>query len=205
MQDNGLGFDIARCIDLARQGQQEAQGRLLECYRNYLRLLAQLQIDRRLQSKADPSDVVQETFLEAGRGFGKFRGTTEAELLAWLRRILASRVAKLIGKFHHARCRDVRLERQLDVELDRSSQLARALVGASPSQSAARREQAVLLADALGRLSPDYRQVIIFRHLEALTFPEVARRTGRSLDSVKKLWIRAVAALRDGLGETSHG
>ena len=63
----------------------------------------------------------------------------------------------------------------------------------------------MLLADALGRLSADYRQVIVLRHLEALTFPEVARRMGRSLDSVKKLWIRAVAALHNGLGETSHG
>src|SRR5213080_709075 len=64
----------------ARAGDVPAMGRLLELYRNYLKLLARLQIDRRLQGKADPSDLVQETFLEAYRDFAQFRGTTEREL-----------------------------------------------------------------------------------------------------------------------------
>jgi RNA polymerase sigma-70 factor (ECF subfamily) len=71
----------------------------------------------------------------------------------------------------------------------------------SPSQQAARREQAVLLAEALGRLPDDYREVLILRHLEGLSFPELARRLDRSLDSVKNLWTRALARLRDLLGD----
>ena len=66
----------------------------------------------------------------------------------------------------------------------------------SPSQQAIRREQSVLLAEALGRLPADWRELLILRHLEGLTFPEVAKRLGRTVDSVKKLWPRALAGLR---------
>ena len=95
---------------------------------------------------------------------------------------------------------------QLAGELDQSSQLldrGLAARGSSPSQGAARREQAVLLAEALGKLPDDYREVIILRHLESLTFPQVAQRMGRSLDSVEKLWLRALARLRQLLGGPS--
>ena len=66
----------------------------------------------------------------------------------------------------------------------------------SPSQQAVRREQAVLLADALQELPEDYREVIILRQLEGLSFPDVARRMGRTEDSVKNVWLRALARLR---------
>ena len=56
--------------------------------------------------------------------------------------------------------------------------------------------QAVLLAEALGRMPEESRELLILRHLEGLTFPEVARRLGRTVDSVKKQWPRALAALR---------
>jgi RNA polymerase sigma-70 factor (ECF subfamily) len=99
--------------------------------------------------------------------------------------------------------RDVRLEQDLAVELDQSSHvLDRGLAapGSSPSQQAARHELAILLADHLSRLPPDYREVIILRHLEGLRFPEVACRMDRTLDSVKKLWARALAQLRTAMG-----
>jgi RNA polymerase sigma-70 factor (ECF subfamily) len=63
-------------------------------YENYLLLLARLQIGRRLQSKVDAADLVQETFLEAHRHFTQFRGRTEEELVGWLRQILAANLAK---------------------------------------------------------------------------------------------------------------
>ena len=66
----------------------------------------------------------------------------------------------------------------------------------SPSQQAIRRERSVLLAEALGQLPADWRELLILRHLEGLTFPEVARRMGRTVDSVKKQWPRALAGLR---------
>jgi RNA polymerase sigma-70 factor (ECF subfamily) len=191
--------DPEHYLRLARGGDDLALGHLLELYRNYLSLLARLHISRRLQSKVDPADLVQETFLKAHRGFGQFRGTTEAELVAWLRQILAWNLANLIRHYLGTQGRDVRLERELADELDRSSHalhLGLAARGSSPSHRAARREEAVLLADALERLPADYREAIILRHLEGLTFPDVARRMGRTVDSVEKLWVRALARLR---------
>jgi RNA polymerase sigma-70 factor (ECF subfamily) len=195
--------DPEQLLALARGGSAHALGQLLELYRDYLTLLARLQIHRRLQRKVDAADLVQETFLQAHGHFAGFRGTTEAELVSWLRQILAATLANLVRHYCGTQCRDVRLERDLAAELDESSRaLDRGLMAkySSPSQRAARREQAVLLANALARLPADYREVIILRHLEGLKFAEVARRMGRTVDSVKKLWPPALAELRSALG-----
>jgi RNA polymerase sigma-70 factor, ECF subfamily len=177
----------------------ESLGQLLESYRNYLRLLASLEIGQRLQVKVDASDLVQETMLEAHKGFGAFRGSSEAELVAWLRQIMASVLCGTLQKYLGTKKRDIRLERTLQENLDRSSLLVgRGFVDphSSPSQQASRREQSVLLADALAKLPADYREALVLRHLQGLTFPEISRRMGRSQDSVEKLWVRGLARLR---------
>jgi RNA polymerase sigma-70 factor (ECF subfamily) len=197
------GPDPEQLLGLARAGSGPALGQLLELYRGYLGLLARLQIGQRLQGKVDAADLVQDTFLEAHRHFAEFRGTVEAELVCWLRQILAGVVANLVRRYYGTQRRDVRLEQEVADELDRSSRfLDQSLVApqSTPSQRAARREQAVLLAEALGRLPEDYREVIILHHLEELPFPEVARRLGRTVDSVKNVWARALAQLRRSLG-----
>src|SRR5271165_7299058 len=109
-------------LRVARDGNADALGQLLETYRVYLRFLARQQIGRRLQGKADASDLVQEAFLGATRDFKQFRGTTEKEFLAWLRQILASLLANLVRRYHGSHKRSVRLEQQLEVELEQSSQ-----------------------------------------------------------------------------------
>ena len=183
----------------AKRGEESALGRLLESYSNYLTLLARVQIGRRIQGKVDAGDVVQETFLEVQRQFAAFRGTTEAEFTAWLRRILAGQLALTLRRYLGTKGRDVNLERELGAQLDQSSQAMDGGFVAStstPSQHVSRREQAVLLANALDKLPADYREVIILRHLESLPFAEVAGRMGRSEDSVQKLWVRALSSLR---------
>jgi RNA polymerase sigma-70 factor (ECF subfamily) len=188
----------------ARSGADEARGTLLESYRIYLDLLARVEIGRRLRKKVDASDVVQETFLEAHRNFGSFRGTSEAEFVAWLRSILAARVANLVRHFVGTQARDVRREEGLRADLDQSSRALDRVYFAlesTPSQQVVRREQGVLLAAALARLPEEYREVVILRHLEELPFPEVARRMGRTVDSVQKLWVRALARLRQSAKE----
>lgn len=191
--------DTQALLEEARAGDLQALGPLLEAYRGYLTVLARVQIGRRLQGKVDAADVVQDVFLSAYRDFAQFRGATEQELLGWLRQILAYILANLVRHYQGTQRRDVRLERQLSIELDQSSQaLDRGLVAAqsSPSQQAVRREQSVLLAEALARLPESLRDLLILRHLEGMTFPEVAERLGRTLDSVKKQWPRALACLR---------
>ena len=200
------GEAVDGLLPLAKAGHADALGRLLEQYRNYLELLARLEIGRRLQSKVDAADLVQETFLDAHASFADFRGVTERELVAWLRRVLAFNLASLVRRYRGTRRRDVALERELACELDESSHALDPgflAASSSPSQQAVRREQAVVLADALGQLPRDYREVIILRQLEGLTFPEVARHMNRSQESVKKLWVRGLARLREALGGES--
>src|SRR5207245_3788157 len=110
-------------LRMARNGSCPALGHLLEKFGHYLSLLARLQIGRRLQGKVDPGDLVQETFLEAHRDFGQFRGSTEPELVSWLRRILACNLANLVERYCGAQRRDVRLERELAAEMDQSSRV----------------------------------------------------------------------------------
>jgi RNA polymerase sigma-70 factor (ECF subfamily) len=197
-------LDCADLLAQARAGEEGALGGLLERYRGYLTLLARVQIGRRLRGKADPDDLVQDAFLEAARHFARFRGESEPELAAWLRSILATRLAHLVRRYFGTQARDMQLELALEDELGQSSRaldLGLAAKQSTPSQRASRREQAVLLADALGRLPPDYREVLILRYLEGLTFPEVAARMGRTPDSVEKLWARGLARLRRAFGE----
>jgi RNA polymerase sigma-70 factor, ECF subfamily len=198
-------LDVPSLIDKARGGDDIALGALLNSYSRYLNLLARVQIGRRLQGKVDSSDIVQETFLEVHRQISQFRGHSEGELLAWLRRILAGRIALMLRHYLGIKARDVNLERELVGQIDHSSQALNADFIAScstPSQGASRREQAVLLADALARLPETYREAIILRHLEGLSFTEVAQRMQRSEDSVQKLWVRGLACLRQAVGET---
>jgi RNA polymerase sigma-70 factor (ECF subfamily) len=191
--------DRESLIAQAKTGDAAALGTLLECYRPYLMLLARLEIGRRLQGKADPTDLVQETFLEAVRQFSHFRGTDEVELTVWLRRIFAGGLAMMIRRYYGTKARDVRLERTIEDELEQSSRTFGVVLEckeSSPSHRASRREQAVLLADALQHLPPDYREVIVLRGLEGLPFREVAERMGRSTVAVERLWIRGLPRLK---------
>jgi len=189
----------------ARQGIRESLGRLLQTYANYIKLVAAAQVGARLKVRVSPSDVVQETFLQAHRTFDQFRGRTEAEFLAWLQRILASQLTHLYEKHILAEKRDARREVSLDevgAKLERSTaRLALVLADNAPSPSslAQQHERAVMLADELAELPPDYRQVLLLRNLEGLPFGEVAERMQRSPGAVRMLWLRAVDKLRQQL------
>jgi len=197
--DSKTSSNRANLLRRAQQGDEEAQGALLETYRNYLELLARIEIGRRLQTKVDADDLVQETFLEAHRNFGLFRGRQEAEFVSWLRAILATRIADLLRHFLGTQGRDIRRERDLQIDLDQSSRaLDRGLIAlhSTPSQQLARQELRVMFADTLAQLPDEYREVIVLRHFEELSFADVAARMQRSIDSVQKLWVRGLARLR---------
>ena len=185
---------LARSIRLAREGQPEALGDLLEAHRNYLRLLAASCLYREMQAKADPSDVVQETLLKVHESFRQFRGTTELEWMAWLRTILVRSLTDFQKGFQRQR-RNVTRERSLESIVDRSSAMLRNMVpapGPSPSQEAQRREAAALVADALAELEPEDRDVVILRNLHELDWNAVGEKTGRSPDAARMLWARAM-------------
>ena len=185
-------------LEAAQDGNDSAIGELLQYYRPYLSMLARLKADRLLQSKLSDSDLVQETCLSAHRDFAQFRGVTEPELTAWLRKVMAHVAANHHRDFRRKR-RDVRLERELTGQLNDSSQaLDGAFVdpGPSPSQSAIRRERAVILATALEQLPPDHREVIVMRDLQGVPLTTVADRMGRNSSATQKLWARAHIQLK---------
>ena len=166
MADQVVGID--RLIEEARHDEPGALDRLLESYRNYLRLVARAGLGAALRGKADPSDLVQETLLKAHQHFDQFQGGSEPELVAWLRQILARNLADLARRYR-ASSRRLAQEQSLEDLLVSASQNLNALVagnGHSPSQSALRREMSVVLADALAELPANYREVLVLRSLE---------------------------------------
>ena len=171
-------------------------------YQPWLKLLARLQWDSRYQSKFDPSDVVQQTMMEAWKAAPQFRGESEGERLAWLRQILSHVLAHEFRRYRGTQKRDADREVSIEQTLAQSSsRLGDLLAGgeATPSQCAMRREQELQVADVLERLPEDYREVIVLRNLEDLPHEEVARRMGRSPAAVRMLWVRALRALREQL------
>jgi RNA polymerase sigma-70 factor (ECF subfamily) len=194
-----------RLLEQARAGDPTARGQLLELYRNYLRLMARSLINQPLRVRLDASDLVQETFLKADREFAGFLGSTEPELVAWLRQILVRSLADQIRR-HRARRRDYRREESVEVLLDRSSLAIQEKLAApvsSPSVHSSRREQAVLLADALEKLPADYREVFLLRNLERIPFETIGARMGRSSGAVRMIWTRAIRKLTELLKEAA--
>ncbi len=191
--------NLSRLLAELRDGDAEARAAILARYQAWLHVLAQTQIGGRYRGKFDASDVVQQTLLEACRDLPKFRGGTEAELLGWLRQILAHVLGHEFRRYAGTQQRDVVREVSLEQSLAQSSQRLGDMLatsGSSPSQQAVKHEQEVMLAEVLGRLPDDYREVIILRNLEGLSHEEVAQRMGRRVGAVRMLWVRALARVR---------
>jgi RNA polymerase sigma-70 factor, ECF subfamily len=199
-------MSVAELIQRCRAGDAAARAQLFDRYDQYLRILAQAQVGRRLRAKCAPSDLVQQTLLEAHRDFATFQGNREPELVAWLRRILAHNLYNEARRYN-AQQRDAAREVSLDqvqAGLDRSSLLLARCVAAdtpTPSQAAVERESAVRLANAMARLPEDYQTVLLLRVFEELSAEEVARRMSRSAGAVRMLQMRALTALKEQLEE----
>jgi RNA polymerase sigma-70 factor (ECF subfamily) len=168
---------------------------VLEKYRDYLRLLARLQLDPRLKSKLDPSDVVQQTLIKAQQNREQFRGQTEAELAGWLRRILANTLTDAVRRFR----RELPQAQSLEQALADSSARLEALLAAqqsSPSDKALRQEQVECLARALEQLPEDQRLTVEWHHLHGLSLTEIGANLGRTEAAVAGLLRRGRKKLR---------
>jgi RNA polymerase sigma-70 factor (ECF subfamily) len=177
----------------------ETSERRWEDYREYLHLLARLQLDARLRGKLDASDVVQQTLIKAHENREQFRGQTAGEEAAWLRRILANTLIDAARKFQ----REVNLEQQLEKAVHESSARLEAWLAAdqsSPSEVAVRHEQLLGLARALASLPEEQRLVVELHHLRDASVADIAAQLGRSEASVAGLLRRGLQKLREILG-----
>jgi RNA polymerase sigma-70 factor (ECF subfamily) len=177
----------------------------LEQYRSYLRILARMQLGARGKGKLDPSDVVQQTLVQAVQAAAQFRGENEAEMAGWLRQILAHTLANALRDLHRDR-RDVDRERSLDAELNDSSARLGAWLAApdsSPSVRAERDEQLLLLAHAIEELPEAQRDAVILHHLQGQTLDAVAVQLARTPAAVAGLLKRALKHLRERLQESA--
>jgi RNA polymerase sigma-70 factor, ECF subfamily len=176
-------------------------GNVLERFRDYLRLLARLQLASRLQSKLDPSDVVQQTLLKAHRSLDQFRGQSDAELASWLRQILARTLANAVRDLNRGK-RNVALERSLERALEESSARIEAWLVAetpSPSQQAEHCEQLLDLAEALARLPEAQREALLLKHCQDWSLAKIGQHLGRTPTAVASLLQRGLKQLREQL------
>lgn len=190
-------------IVLARQGEVSSLGRLFQLYHNYLRLLADSQLDRKVRGRVSPSDVVQEALLQAHRDFSKFRGVSEREFLGWLRQILLHTLYRTFEQHVKSAKRDVRCEISLE-QVSRSVEQSSLRLGSiladgklRPSQIADRAERSVELANVLAKLSSDYRDVLVLRHFHSKTFEQIGQEMNRTTGAARVLWLRAIRKLRE--------
>jgi RNA polymerase sigma-70 factor (ECF subfamily) len=166
-----------------------------EDYRDYLHLLARLQLDPRLRGKLDPSDVVQLTLVKAYQNREQFRGNTAGEEAAWLRRILTNTLIDAVRKYQ----RELDLEHDFGRAVGDSSARLEAWLSAdqsSPSEVAVRQEQLLHLARALARLPEDQRGVVEMHHMHDASVAEIAALLGRTEASVAGLLRRGLQNLR---------
>ncbi len=191
-------------LNRAREGDNAAREELFDKCRNYLGIVARVQVESWLRVKVDASDLVQQTMLDAYRGFGDFRGNSEGEWLAWLKQILKHNATDFVRHYRGTEKRQQRREVSMHAAAPNLSEgftREPSSGGESPSELVMQREREIQLADSITKLDPDHQEVIILRSLQRLPFDEVAERMGRSRPAVQMLWARAVSKLKDIYGE----
>jgi RNA polymerase sigma-70 factor (ECF subfamily) len=183
-----------------------AEHRSLDAYRDYLRVLARLQLGVQLQAKVDASDIVQQTLLRAHASQDQFRGNSEAEWLGWLRAILASVLGTVVREYEAA-VRNIDRELSLEAALEQSSARLERILAAeqsSPSSASMRAEEVVRLSHALMRLPDDQRIAVELHHLRGMTVAEVATEMERTRPAVVGLLFRGLKRLRELLSGASE-
>lgn len=186
--------EVEKWIIEAQEGDQEALGRLLQMCRRYLLLVANKELTPALRAKVAPSDVVQDTLLEAGRDYPRFHGGSEEELLAWLRGILRNKVANV---HRHFDTEKRQMGREVNWEDSAAGPSLRYIASPSetPSRHAQIREQDEQLDRAMQQLPAHYRQVLLLHTTEDLTFAQIAKALDSTADAVRMMWGRAVEEL----------
>jgi RNA polymerase sigma-70 factor (ECF subfamily) len=188
----------------AGAGDSHALAELFARYRDRLRRMVRLRMDRRLQGRVDPSDVLQEAQVEILRRAAEYAADPRLPPFLWLRLITGQRLLALHRRHLGAQRRNAGQEIALHhgpMPQVTSVSLAEMLLGrlTSPTQAAHRAEVRVLLQEARNGMDPLDREVLTLRHFEELTNAEVAQVLGLSKTAASNRYIRALERLREML------
>ncbi|VTR94481.1 sigma-70 family rna polymerase sigma factor : RNA polymerase sigma factor, sigma-70 family OS=Singulisphaera acidiphila (strain ATCC BAA-1392 / DSM 18658 / VKM B-2454 / MOB10) GN=Sinac_6693 PE=4 SV=1: Sigma70_r4_2 [Gemmata massiliana] len=184
----------------AAAGDARAWRVLVERHHARLRRMAGLRLDPRLRGRVDPSDVLQEAYLDAARRLPEYLEAPPLPFFLWLRQLVGTRLAKAHRAHLGTAARDVRREARPEPAPAASSvALAEHLTAAGPrpSEAAARQELRDRLRAALDEMDPIDREVLALRHFEQLTNAEIARTLGLADGTASKRYVRALERLQD--------
>ena len=200
-RENGPIDESGELLVRLKRGDRSALAALFMRYRGRLRRMVDLRMDRRVAGRVDPSDVLQEAYLDASRQLNGYLNREPMPLFLWLRLITGQRLTAMHRWHLGARKRDARQEVAIHrrvMPAASSAALSRQLPGrlTSPSGAAIRREQRRRLKRLLDRLEPLDREILAIRHFETLTNDEAARELGISKAAASKRYIRALERFR---------
>ncbi len=193
---DSLDQSISALLPNAVEGDRDAQSELFSQLQSYFLIMARHQLDAELRPRVNPSDIVQESLAKATKALPEFRGSSEREVRAWLKRIVGNEIKEQRRK-HRQQKRDVGRESKPD-SYDQFRNEGHNLMAQSrtPQSKAMIEEELSYLRDNLSGLTPDHQQVIRLRSLERKSFAEIGELMDRSPEAIQKLWYRAILALR---------
>ncbi len=199
---SGLESSSADFPDLlmaARDGNEVALGKLLDADRGYLLLVAGAELESSLRVKASESDLIQDAVLEAQQSFQSFRGASLGQWRQWLRAILKNNIKDLHRRYVETDKRNIHREvgDANDGHAGNSTE--------SPSQKFVKHEEIQQLEAYLNELPDHYQQALRLRFWQRLSYEEIAAKTDRSAEAVRKILYRAVEALVNEFQRQSRG
>jgi RNA polymerase sigma-70 factor (ECF subfamily) len=202
--------ETVHLLEKARAGDQVALNELFARYRNRLRHMVDLRIDRQLQARVDASDVIQEAYVDAVSRWTEYLREPSYPLLLWLRLLVGERLLKLHRQHLGTQMRDAALEVSIyrgALPAASSAALAAQLLGkhTSPTQAVVRAERMIRVQDALNALDPIDREVLCLRHFEELTLVETALSLGIQEAAAAKRYVRALRRLKAALATMPGG
>ena len=197
----GEASETAGLLRRAAQGDQAAWGALLVRSRDRLRRMVALRLDRRLQGRVDPSDIIQEAYIDASARLAEYARQPDMPFFLWLRFLTGQRLVRVHRQHLGAEMRDVAREVSLyrgALPAATSAALAAQLLGRDtrPSEAAVRAERSIRLQEALNSMDPLDREVLALRHFEQLSNAEAARVLGLQEPAAAKRYVRALKRLR---------
>ena len=193
--------DEADLLQRAKAGDQQALAALFARYRDRLRKMVRLRLDRRVSGRIDASDVLQDAYLDVARRFHEYAAAPAVPFYVWLRALAGQRLVDLHRRHLGAQMRDAGQEVSLcrgALPAASSASLAQQLLAGltSPTQAAIRAEMQVRLQETLNSMDPIDREVVVLRHFEELTNVEAAEVLGIETSAASKRYIRAIRRLK---------